>query len=69
MGDSVEITETNRFLTIDEVSRVLRIPKSSLYEHTRRGSRDRIPALKIGKHLRFVLEDVKAWGRKKYAKN
>jgi excisionase family DNA binding protein len=59
----------SQLLTIDEVSEVLKIPKSSLYEHTRKGSRDRIPALKIGKHLRFVLEDVLAWGRKKYGKN
>jgi excisionase family DNA binding protein len=56
------------YLTIDDIALMLKLPKSFVYEHTRKGAKDRIPALRFGKHLRFVREEIEKWGRKRYKK-
>lgn len=42
--------EKNEILTIDELSRLLKIPKHTLYKLVQEG---RIPAIKVGRHWRF----------------
>ena len=48
-------------LTVSEVAAALRVPASWVYERVRRRGRDRMPHLKIGKYLRFRLNDVRIW--------
>ncbi len=45
-------------LTVPEVARLLRVPKSTVYKLARLGQ---LPASKIGKHWRFVRRDLEAW--------
>ncbi len=55
--------EDERLLTIEEVSALLRVPRSWLYERTRRNE---IPCFKIGKYLRFRREEVLTWREQFY---
>jgi excisionase family DNA binding protein len=45
-------------LTVPEVAALLRVPVSWVYEHTRQGCDDPLPAIKIGKYLRFFRKDI-----------
>lgn len=45
-------------LTIDELSKYLRISKSTLYKLVREG---RIPSQKVGRHWRFHKENIDRW--------
>ncbi len=50
------------FLTIKDLSQLLDVPKSFIYEHTRKGSNDPIPgAFRFGKHLRFKKDEIDKW--------
>jgi len=50
------------FLTVDQLSEMLCVPRSFIYEHTRKGSIDPIPgAFRFGKHLRFKKDDIDKW--------
>ena len=48
-------------LTVEEVSALLKVPKSWVYGKTRRRGLERLPHLKLGKYLRFEEHDVKAF--------
>ena len=39
----------------EDVARMLGVPRSSVYSYARSGT---LPAIKIGRHVRFVREDV-----------
>ncbi len=45
-------------LTVMEVARFLRVPKSTVYKLARLGE---LPASKIGKHWRFLRHDIHEW--------
>ncbi len=45
-------------LTVTEVARFLRVPKSTVYKLARLGE---LPASKIGKHWRFLRRDIHEW--------
>ena len=45
-------------LTVSEVARFLRVPKSTVYKLARIGD---LPASKIGKHWRFLRRDIHEW--------
>lgn len=50
------------FLTIDDLTEILNLPRSFVYDHTRKGAKDPIPgAFRFGKHLRFNRSEVEAW--------
>lgn len=49
-------------LTIEEVARFLRVPKSTVYKLARAG---RLSGQKIGKHWRFMREDVRSLMRRR----
>jgi excisionase family DNA binding protein len=53
-----------QYLKIDDVCSMLQLPKTFIYEHTRRGSADPIPSYRIGKHLRFKREEIEIWMEK-----
>lgn len=46
------------YLTIDELSKYLKIPKSTLYKMT---MTKRMPCAKIGKQLRFRKSAIDRW--------
>lgn len=53
-------------LTIDEVSKMLRVSKRSIYEYVSVRGRERMkqnpfPVLRIGDRVLFVREDVLSW--------
>ena len=45
-------------LTVMEVAKFLRVPKSTVYKLARAGE---LPASKIGKHWRFLRRDIHEW--------
>jgi excisionase family DNA binding protein len=49
-------------LKADEVSRWLRIPKSTIYKLCLEG---KIPGTKIGRHWRFDRKDIEVWFKKR----
>ncbi|MCC7472603.1 helix-turn-helix domain-containing protein [Candidatus Nomurabacteria bacterium] len=55
--DSVLPSE-GEILTVSEVARFLRVPKSTVYKLARLGE---LPASKIGKHWRFLRRDIHEW--------
>jgi len=48
----------DRVLTIIELAKYLKIPKSTLYKLVRSGS---VPCVKVGKHWRFHKDSIDAW--------
>ncbi|MGZ8365258.1 MAG: helix-turn-helix domain-containing protein [Nitrospira sp.] len=48
----------SEILTVMEVARFLRVPKSTVYKLARIGD---LPASKIGKHWRFLRRDIHEW--------
>jgi excisionase family DNA binding protein len=50
--------ETDDLLTLDEVAAFLKLPKSWIYERTRRKL---IPHVKLGKYLRFSRAALSKW--------
>ena len=62
--------ETDRVLTIDELSEYLKIAKSTLYKLAQEG---KIPGQKVGRHWRFPKGAIDRWlenseGRDRQAK-
>lgn len=56
----VEISEgLEELLTIDEVAALLKVPKSWIYERTRRRGAERLPYIKLGKYLRFEEKEIR----------
>jgi excisionase family DNA binding protein len=47
-------------LTAGEVAAWVQIPRSSIYEYTRR-PRDPLPHLKVGRHIRFRRAEIEEW--------
>lgn len=53
-------TRPANFITVEELSNILKVPKSWIYERTRR-KKDPIPHIKAGRYPRFDLSQVLAW--------
>ncbi|MDO9117786.1 MAG: helix-turn-helix domain-containing protein [Nitrospira sp.] len=51
-------TTDGEIMTVQEVARFLRVPKSTVYKLARVGE---LPASKIGKHWRFLRRDIHDW--------
>jgi excisionase family DNA binding protein len=51
----------NELLTVDDVAALLKVPKSWVYERTRRRGKDRLPFLKLGKYVRFEAQAVRGF--------
>ena len=51
------------FLTIEEMAKELRVPKSWLYSRTRQRGTGAIPRVRVGKYIRFVKSEVMEWLR------
>ncbi|MBI4591455.1 MAG: helix-turn-helix domain-containing protein [Candidatus Rokubacteria bacterium] len=53
-----ECGDAEELLTLDEVAQLLKVPKSWIYERTRRKL---IPHVKLGKYLRFPRSALSRW--------
>jgi len=62
-----ELMNTNQYdaaterLTVDDVAAFLRVPKSWVYERTRRRGADRLPFIKLGKYVRFEEQSLRQY--------
>lgn len=65
IADRQRLQSYRKHLTPEELAVYLGVEPSWVYEHTRPGATDRIPHYKLGKYVRFDLddEDFKAWLR------
>lgn len=54
-------TEEDSLLTPQEAARFLKVSVSWVYEHVRPQTHDRLPAVKLGKYLRFDSRDLRAY--------
>lgn len=52
---------TEKLLTIGELAELLNVQKSWLYSRTRQTGPGAIPRLKLGKYLRFRIQEVLDW--------
>lgn len=61
--DSVEtkVKKMQCLLTIDELSEIWKVKKSWIYSRTRETGPGSIPRIKVGKYLRFELDQVMDW--------
>jgi excisionase family DNA binding protein len=59
--EQLQLAFGSTFLDIDQVAAMMRVPKSFIYRRTAKGHDDPIPNYRLGRHLRFKLEDVEAW--------
>ena len=48
----------SNLLTVKELATALNVPVSWIYDRTRKGGPDRLPHLKLGKYVRFRLDEV-----------
>lgn len=53
------LSDCPRLWTIQDVSAYLGVPVATLYGWRHRG--DGPPAIRLGKHLRWMPDDVRAW--------
>jgi predicted DNA-binding transcriptional regulator AlpA len=72
-GDEVTKTKENVVLNpnltlidVPELSKRLNVKRSWIYTKTRETGPDAIPRIKVGKYLRFDLNDVLRWLDKQY---
>ena len=61
--DGQGLNENHRLLTIGELSEWLGFTKNQIYAWTHL---EKIPSIKIGKHLRFDREHIRLWLESKY---
>lgn len=57
----MEAKKHRELWTIDDLIAYLKLPKATVYEHVARGT---IPVVKIGKHRRFIPDEVERALRK-----
>ena len=49
------------FLTVSELADELKVKRSWIYRYSRQSGPDFLPKIKVGKYLRFKIDDVMAW--------
>lgn len=52
---------SNSLLTVEELAKALKVPRSWIYSRTRVTGPGTIPRIKVGKYLRFDLDRVMEW--------
>jgi excisionase family DNA binding protein len=51
----------DEFLTVDQIAERLKVPRGWIYGRTRDRSSNTIPHRKVGKYVRFIESEVRAW--------
>lgn len=49
---------SNELLTVEDVAKLFKVPRSWVYERSRERTADRLPHIKLGKYLRFYRKDI-----------
>jgi excisionase family DNA binding protein len=57
---TIRVDLSQPLLNADDVAALLCVPRSSVYEYARR-LHDPLPSVSIGRHRRFIREDIEAW--------
>ncbi len=57
---AIRVDLSQPLLNADDVAALLAVPRSSVYEYARR-LHDPLPSVAIGRHRRFIREDIEAW--------
>jgi excisionase family DNA binding protein len=55
------IDQNMNLLTVDDLANQLRVKPSWIYGETRKTGKGSIPRIRVGKYLRFRLEEVMDW--------
>lgn len=55
------VSDDDSLLTPQDAARFLKVSVSWVYEHVRPDAQDRLPAVKLGKYLRFDARDLRAY--------
>ena len=56
------VDSEEKYLTLDDVSDILQIPKTTLYKYTARNTgKPRLRGVRIGRALRFRMSDLYDW--------
>ena len=50
-----------QLLTVDELAKELKAPRSWIYSRTRQKGPNTIPVIRVGKYCRFRLKEVLDW--------
>jgi excisionase family DNA binding protein len=59
-----QLNANNRQLAdIEEAAKTLNVPRSWLYERTRKNA---VPCIRVGKYVRFDLDQLLAWAKAGY---
>ena len=61
---SPSLIDPSQILTPTELAERLKVSERWVYEKSRRRCRTRLPAMRIGRYLRFDWVEVSAWLRK-----
>jgi excisionase family DNA binding protein len=63
MAIDINSLQTNeKYLTLDDISKYLQLPKATLYKYTSRNTTKlRLRGVRIGRTLRFRTSDVDEW--------
>jgi excisionase family DNA binding protein len=63
MPTEINYLQTNeKYLTLDDISKYLQLPKATLYKYTSRNTTKlRLRGVRIGRTLRFGTSDVDEW--------
>lgn len=59
-SSSVQI-DPNQILTLPEVAERLKVSQRWVYEKSRKRCQNPLPAIRIGRYLRFDWTDISAW--------
>ena len=55
------IDQNMNLLTVDDLAKQLRVKPSWIYGETRKTGPGTIPRIKVGKYLRFSMEEIMNW--------
>lgn len=61
MNEKKQSNQNQNFLTVNDLARILKVPKSWIYSRTRQTGPGSIPRINVGKYIRFQLEEVHKW--------
>lgn len=55
------VDQNMNLLTVDDLAQQLKVKPSWIYGETRKTGKGSIPRIRVGKYLRFRLEEVMDW--------
>lgn len=50
-----------QLLTVEQVSKLLQVPPTWVYKHTKQRAPERLPHIKLGKYIRFRASEINSF--------